>query len=232
MNNNLNNHKKKLFLLIAFALFMLSSSLVFAATSTDSAAQEEEENKNSYLDGVKKALEKGTEQSTTSANLRTKKAYLAKVLKVSQETLTVNNYAGNKIVPLEEDVIIQKKDKDVDVGDIAVDSWVGIYEEANDNNLKITKVIVYDKDFTPKNKMITLGSIASIGKNDVAILPRSDQEELHFSFDKNTVFQDNRGEEIAVDDLYNDLQCLVVAFEDKNGNYVVSTIRALSSFEK
>lgn len=228
LNNNQSKYKN-FFLLLSCFLFLLSTSLVFANTSSDSAKQEE----NSTIDNIKKVIqEKKTELGTVGANLRTEKAYLAKVTRVSQETLTVNNYSGNKIIPLNEDVLIQKKGKDIKVDEIVIDNWVGIYSEMVDENLKIKKIVVYEKNFTPQNKIITIGSIADIGKNDLEINPRTEGENLHFSFGKDTKFQDYRGESVKLADFYKDLQCLIVAFADQNGNYVVSTIRALSSFEK
>ena len=233
---NLNNNqtkRKNLFLLIACSLFLLSTSLVFAVNSSDSATQKKEDAENSTIDNIKKVIqEKKTELGTVGANLRTQRAYLARVIRVSEETLTVNNYSGNKIVPLGEDVVIQKKGKDIKIDEIIIDNWVGVYSDFIDNNLKIKKIIVYEKDFTPKNKIITIGSIADIGQSDLEIAPRAKGDNLHFSFAKDTSFQDYKGETVKLTDFYKDLQCLIVAFADKNGNYVVSTIKALSSFEK
>jgi hypothetical protein len=231
---NKSNRYKNRFLLLTCVLFLLSTSLVFATNnSSESANQTEQKDENSTIDNIKKVIqEKKTELGTVGANVRTQRAYLAKVTRVSEETLTVNNYTGNKIVPLNDEVLIQKKGKDIKVEEIVIDNWVGIYSEVTDNNLKIQKVIVYDKDFTPKNKIITIGSIADIGKNDVAINPRSEGENLHFSFSKTTKFQDYRGEEVELADFYKDLQCLIVAFADQSGNYVVSSMKALSSFDK
>ena len=232
---NLNNNKAKYknwFLAITFSLFFLSTGIVFATNSSESAQPNQAEEK-STIDNIKKVIqEKKTELGTVGANLRTQRAYLAKVTRVSQETLTVNNYAGNKIVPLSEEIVIQKKGKDIKVDEIVIDNWVGVYSDVVDNNLKIKKIIVYEKDFTPKTKIITIGSIADIGKSDLELIPRAEGENLHFSFTKNTSFQDYRGEEVKLADFYQDLQCLIVAFADKNGNYVVSTMRALSTFEK
>lgn len=233
MNPNNKTKYNNLFLLIACSFFLLSTSIVFAVSSSDSATQQKEDAENSTIDNIKKVIqEKKTELGTVGANLRAQRAYLARVIRVSEETLTVNNYSGNKIVPLSEDVVIQKNGKDIEVDEMIVDNWVGVYSDLVDNNLKIKKIIVYEKDFTPKNKIITIGSIADIGKSDLEIVPRAEGENLHFSFAKDTSFQDYKGEAVELTDFYQDLQCLIVAFADKNGNYVVSTIKALSSFEK
>lgn len=237
LRNKSINHRRS-FLAIALVLFFLSAKLVFAennpsSTSSDSAKTNTEENENSTITNIKKVIqEKKAELGTAGANIRSERAYLAKVLRVSEETLTVSNYAGSKIIPIDEDVAIQKNDKDAKVTDIAVDNWVSVYGEMQNDNLKIKKIEIYEKDFSPKNKVIALGSISGIGKDDMKVNPRNGEKELSFSFSKQTNFQNYQGEEAKLSDFYKDLQCLVVAFADKNGNYVVSTIRALSAFEK
>lgn len=235
LKNNKTNHRN-LFLALALLCFLIPARLVFAENSpsnSSNSAQESEETENSTITNIKKVIqEKKTELGTSGADFRSERAYLAKVLRVSEETLTVSNYSGNKIIPLEEDISIQKNDKDAKISDISVDSWISVYGEMQNDNLKIKKVTIYEQDFSPKDKIIALGSISMIGKNDMKIAPRSGEKELAFSFDKKTKFQDYRGEDAKITDFYEDLQCLVVAFADKNGNYVVSTIRALSTFEK
>lgn len=226
---------KRFLIVLALAIFLVPAKLVFAQTngndSSSSATQNGDEN--STIDNIKKVIqEKKTELGTAGANLRSERAYLAKVTRVSEETLAVANYSGNKIIPLDDSIVVQKKGKDIKISDVVIDNWVGVYGEMVDDNLKIKKITVYDHDFAPKDKIIALGSISDIGKNDMSLSPRSGDEELHFSFGKNTSFQDSQGEEIDQSDFYKDLQCLVVAFTDGNGNYVVSTVRALSAFEK
>lgn len=215
---------------LVLTLFVLIPGTVLAATSTESATTQEEEN--STIDNIKKVIqEKKTELGTAGANLRSQRAFLAKVTRVSEETLTVSNYAGNKIIPLE-GITIEKDDKEVKVDQIAIDNWVGIQGEMEDDNLKIKRVIVYNKDFSPKDKVIAIGSISSLGRSDLKFKSRSGDKEFNFSFNKDTTFQDVDGEEVTLADFYEDLQCIVVAFADANGNYVVSTIRALSSIDK
>lgn len=233
MKTKKNKKKKMTYKNILTSLAFFSLFLTSLVNPISAQAEEDSSDSASTIDNIKKVIqEKKTELGTVGANLRTQRAYLAKVLRVSEETLTVSNYAGNKIIPLEEDVLMQKSNKDIGVADIAVDNWVGVYGEIVDDNLKIKKIMVYEKDFSPKDKIISIGSISSLGKNDLKINPRSGGQELSLSFDKNTSFQDFAGEEVSVDDFYEDLQCLVVAFADKNGNYVISTIRSLSSLDK
>lgn len=224
------------FMVLVWALFTLPTMVFAQVAETDASNSSGSSNSasDSTIDNIKKVIQdKKAELGTGGANLlRGKRAYLAKVLRVSEETLTVSNYSGNKIIPLEESVIIQEAGKDAKISDIAVGNWVGIYGEMISDNLKIKKVEIYEHNFDSKDKIITLGSISMIGKNDLKITPRSGEKELALSFSKKSNFQDYQGKDAKLSDFYEDLQCLVVAFADKNGNYVVSTIRALSTFEK
>lgn len=230
------NLPQLLALLVAGAMLLLIPvrfvSAQEASESSDTA-EDEATSESSTIDTIKKVIqEKKVELGSGTARLRSNRAYLAKVVRVSEETLTVSNHTGNKIIPLEKDVTqLEKLGKAITVAQIAVDDWVGVQGEMVDDNLKIKKVMVYDKDFTPKDKLIVVGSISSLGKNDLKVQPRSGGEAVNLSFDKNTKFQDMTGNEVAVGDFYEDLQCLLVAFADKNGNYVISTIRALTSFD-
>lgn len=236
LKNN-KNQRKNLFLLVAFCLFLLPAKLVFAeneaTNSSESAVEESQENENSTINNIKKVIqEKKVELGTVGAKVRTERAYLAQVIRVSEETLSVSNYSGNKIIPLDKDVSIKKNSKDAKVSEIAVGSWVGVYGEMLNDNLDIKRIMIYEDDFSPKDKVITLGSISSIGKNDLIINPRTGEKEFNFSFGKKTSFQNYMGETAKLTDFYEDLQCIVIAFADQNGNYTVSTIRALSTFEK
>ncbi len=223
----------KLWLTALILALLIVPGSVIAATSTDSATTQEQDDENSTINNIKKVIqEKKTELGTVGANLRMKRAFLARVTRVSEETLAVINYAGNKIIPLEKDVLIQKNNKEVKIDEIAIDNWVGIQGDFVDDNLKITKVTVYEKDFSPRDRIITIGSISSLGRSDLKFQPRTGENELNLSINQKTNFQDVEGEDATWNDFYEELQCIVVAFADNNGNYVISTIRALSSFDK
>jgi len=50
---------------------------------------------------------------------------------------------------------------------------------------------------------------------------------LNFLLDKNTQYFDDNGDEISLRDLYSDLQCLIVATAKTDGQWLVSSIKAL-----
>lgn len=198
-----------------------------AETEEASEASDLSEEEETTIDNIKKVIqEKKDELGTISKNMRDKQAYLAKVTRVSEETITVESCTGSKIVPIEEEVELSKE-----LEKIEIDDWVGVYGEMEEDNFVTNKIEVYTEDFTPKNKKIMLASITEMHGNNLTVTGRSQDQKVTFVLDKNTDYQDYQGEEADYDDLYDDLQCLIIAFEDKDGDYVVSTLKALTVFE-
>ena len=203
----------------------LSQNTQDEASETSDISEEEEE---TTINNIKKVIqEKKDELGDISKNLRNKQAYLAEITRVSAETLTVESCDGSKIVPIEENVELNKE-----IEKIEIEDWVAVYGELKDDNFVTTKIEVYDQDFSPKNKKIMLASISEIHSNNLTVTGRSQDSKVTFVLDKNTEYQDYQGEEADYDDLYKDLQCLIIAFEDSDGDYVVSTLKALTVFDE
>ena len=195
------------------------------ASDASSVSEEEEE---TTIDNIKKVIqEKKDELGDISKNVRNKQAYLAKVTRVSAETIAVESCTGSKIVPIEDNVELNE-----DLEDIEIDDWVGVYGELEEDNFVTKKIEVYSQDFTPKNKKVMLASISEIHGDNLTVTGRSQDSKVTFALNNNTEYQDYQGEEASSDDLYKDLQCLIIAFEDKNGNYVISTLKALTVFDE
>ena len=76
---------KALLLAMIFVLFVWSARIVFANNSSTSSAETQENEATSTIDNIKKVIqEKKTELGTVGANVRAQRAYLAKVMRVSQ----------------------------------------------------------------------------------------------------------------------------------------------------
>jgi len=218
--------KNKIYLSFAIIVSLL-------LTNTSSVMAEENVENNPTLNNIRKVIqEKKVELGSGASTLRKNQAYLAKVVRVSAETLTVSVQGLQNVIPLDSAQVMQDG-KEITIDKLAVDSWVGVFEEVIDeNNKKINKIVAYSKDFEPKERIVTVGSLRTIGRNDLSITPRSGEEELKMSLGKNSVLQDMSGETAKISQFYEDLQCLIIAFADDNGNYMISTMRALSTFEK
>jgi hypothetical protein len=193
-------------------------------------AQDEEDNKT--LDNIKKVIqEKKVELSTGAATMRRSQAYLAEVIRVNEGALTVQTHEGQNIIPLEE-VAIEQDNKEIETSQLSIGSWVGIFKKTpNTTEQQIEKVVVYKRDFSSTHRRVIIGSIQSIGRNDISILPRGSEEAQQFNLSRTVTLQDSSGETVRLNQFFEDLQCLVIATEDKDGNYVISTMRALSDLD-
>lgn len=211
------------------ACLLLVGLGVSLAAPLPSRAQTED---NKTIENIKKVIQdKKVELSSGAANLRSNQAYLAEVLRVNEGALTIQTPEGQQVIPLES-VTIEQKGKTIEIGQLSIGAWVGVFKNlSNPGEPRIDKIVAYERDFRPPHRRIIIGSIQSIGRSDLSILPRGSAEALQFSLGRNSSLQDNRGETVKLSQFYEELHCLIVATEDDNGNYVISTMRALSALD-
>lgn len=213
-------------LLVFALLFFHVQRQALAQNATGSGEQ-------TTIDNIKKVIqEKKDELKDLNGSSRRQQAYLAKINRVSEETLALQTLTGSEIVPLNESIKILnfKDNKIIGIDQLAVDDWVAVYGDREGQVFSPKQIVLYDQDFTPKNHQIILGSIEEIYSQSLAVLPRNGSEKQSFVLNRNTKFQDYQGKEAVFADFYEDLQCLIVSSQNDSGNYVVSTIRALVEF--
>lgn len=221
------------FALISMCFLVFSARSVLALNNTDSEKSASDSSDQTVIDNVKKVIqEKKAEIKELGNNTDARQAYLAKIIRVSEETISVDSNGDSKIIPLSDKMKIYnfKDKKEIPVSKLAVDDWVAIYGKTETTTFNPEQVILYEQDFTPKEHQILLGSLAEIYPQSLAVNSRSNGEKVSFILDKNTVYQDSLGKEVDVDEFYKDLQCLIIASKNNRGDFLVSTIRALVEF--
>lgn len=216
---------------LLISLILLSSFLLIkpffnaqAQTTDDAEASEE-----STILNIKKVIQdKQAELGQNSQeNNQRKQAYLAQVKRVSAETLTVLNDQLNIIIPVTDDLAIIKDEKTIDIDQIEVEDWVIVYSVVEKDTANVKRILVSDKDFTQVERKIMLGTIVEIYSSNLLFDARTGEENLSFLIDKNTQFFDLNGDEISINDFYPDLQCLIVAKSKTNGQWQLTSIKAL-----
>lgn len=226
--------KQRFFSLFAAVfLFALLATPIFAATVTpsDEASDSSEQ---TVIDNVKKALQEKKDEIKDLGSNQRRQAYLAKITRLTEETLTVQTTEGNKIIPLSDAMAIRNfaDQKNLELSKLAVDDWIAVYGNTNNGIFTPDRIVLYEDDYSPKEHKVMLGSISEIYSNSLAITPRGSDEKISFVLDKNTNYQDSQGKDAQLKDFFPDLQCLVIASENSSGNYVVSTLRALVEFDQ
>lgn len=227
--NNLKSKASLVFLVVLALFFFQLQSRVFAQDNSEASESTEQ----TTIDNIKKVIqEKKDELREDGVATRKKQAYLAKVTRVSEETLAVQSLTSSEIVPLSNEIkiISAAKKEEISVDQIAVGDWVAIYGDKEGQVLSTKQIVLYEDDYTPSNHQIVLGSIEEIYPQSIAITPRLATEKVSYVLNKSSKFQDYEGKDATFKDFYEDLQCLIVSTKDSKGSYVVSTVRALVEF--
>ena len=224
--NNKQFFKSQSFYLISGFFIMIS---LFFAIPMISAQTESEATEESTISNIKKVIQdkqaelgQNDQQST-----QLKQAYLAQVKRVSAETLTVLNNQTSIVVPLTEGLEILKEDELIEVDEIAVDDWIIVYSVVEKDVCVPKRISLTEKDFTQEDRKIMIGTITELYSNNLLFDSRTGESDLNFLLDKNTQYFDDNGDEISLRDLYSDLQCLIVATAKTDGQWLVSSIKAL-----
>ena len=160
-----------------------------------------------------------------------RQAYLAQVKRVSAETLTVVDNDVNIVISLTEELEIVKDEEEIELDQIAVDDWVLVYSVIEENTATIKRLVLTDTDFTQTERQILLGTITELHSSNLLFDSRTGENNLNFLLDSETQYFDISGDEISVRNFYPELQCLIVAKSKNNGQWRVSSIKALVDLE-
>jgi hypothetical protein len=224
--NNLSKFKYTVVSFIVVCFITLSLAHI-------SYAQEEdlESSNSASLDSIKKIikdnLSSGAVQGAIDNLLNKKIATIGEVTRVTDETITINDRSGIRIIPVQDTHLISKAGKKIEVSDIAVENWVTVIGKLKDDNFSPIFIYVYEKSLQPKKQVVHIGTITNISKNTVSIVPRSGDEEEIINILKTTDFEDLNGIEVSLSDLEEDITILISG-STENDKITASTIKSLA----
>lgn len=216
--------------LFAFVSLLIIRPIYSAQAQTENEKEASEE---STILNIKKVIQDKKvelEQNNQQTNHQ-KQAYLAQVKRVSAETLTVLHDQLSIVIPVAENFEIIKEDKSISLDQIEVDDWVLVYSLLQENNAKVVRVVVTNKDFTKIERKIVLGAIVEIYPSNLLFDSRTGENNLTFLLNKDTQYLDADGEEITVKDFYPELQCLIIAKQKADGQWQTTSIKALAEID-
>jgi len=222
---------KKISWFLVISIMLLGSFLLIRPMFSAQAQEDEqtEASEESTILNIKKVIQdKQVELGQGFQETQEiKQAYLAQVKRVSAETLTVINNDVNIVISLTEELEIIKDDEKIDLDQIAVDDWVIVYSIMEENTATVKRLVLTDKDFTQTERQIMLGTITELYSSNLLFDSRAGESNLNFLLDSETQYFDISGDEISVRNFYPELQCLIVAKSKNNGQWRVSSIKAL-----
>jgi len=225
-----------LFAALTTVAFFTATKVSFAQTESSPSADNGEASPSAQTtqtlkDRIEKIVQEKSEQikGTMDELSKQKKGFIAEVERVSEETITLKNNKGTTIIPIDEQVTLVKKQKQIELDQIAIGDWAIVMGYMEDDTLSARRIVFSAESLMPKSPIVDLGSIKAITAKKLDFKPRIKEETVTLTINSKTNFEDYEGNEAKLSDFSEDIQCLIVGFEDDKGK-VVTTIRALAPF--
>lgn len=197
--------------------------------STASATPDSETTTQNLKDRIEKVVQERQEQiqGVVDDLAQKKRGFIGEVQRVSESSITVKNIHGTQIIAINDQVQLTKSNKDIEIDGIAVGDWALIMGYIKDDNFEPKKIQISTETLRPKNYTVYLGTVDTISKSQISLIPRSGGDSVIIDFDSKTDYQDLQGETIKMSEIQAESQVLIVAYEDKNEDQLATTVRSL-----
>lgn len=157
-----------------------------------------------------------------------KRGTLGNVTRVSEESITVKTRKATEIIPLNDDVVLQKAGKTIKIGDVAVGDWAVVMGLIEDDTFQPKRILVSSTTLRPATAVVTLGTIETVNRTQLDIAPRSGDSSFPINTDSKTNYQDINGEEIERADIKADMQAIVIGYENDKNEKIARLVRVLT----
>lgn len=220
---------------ILLALFMIAIAVFpVQAATTDEATESAQPSSSETTKNLKERIErvvkdkqdqiKGVIDTLSSK----KRGFIGQVQRVSQEALTVKNPKGVHIISITDQVEIKKSGKSINIDDVAVDEWALIIGEMEDDTFTPSTIEISTTSLRPKTYTVILGSVEKISSGSITIVPRAtNADTITFDLKTSTEYQDLEKNELSRTNITEDMQVLLVGYQDDDDN-VATTIQTLT----
>lgn len=211
-----------------------SSASASESDETDLQLEDEEEASPSAstTSEIKKRLEKilGEQDENNSENKLS--GFIAEVVRVTAEAITVKTPNGNQIIPIDESIKILKRNRPFSVENVEVGNWIlGIGERVKNGDISPKIILVQTTSLAPKEHTIALGTIVEKTNSSVTFLPRGQEEPTSFQITRGSKISDSTDEPITIKELPTDVSAILVASSDNN-KWTVKSIRILIDMDE
>ncbi len=201
--------------LVLFLTLAMNTQAKVKADETEASPSAEETTQN-LKDRIEKVVQEKQEQikGVIDKMSKNKRGFIGEIQRVSEETLTIKTNKGSEIITLNEDLTLVKSGKTISVDTIAVGDWAIVMGYIEDDAFSPRRIVVSENTLRPKTHQVYLGSIETIGKSELTLLPRNGEPAVNIDIDKNTKYQDLNGTKITSSDISKQTQVLIVTTED------------------
>lgn len=214
--------KLSILFILSLAIILKPSFLVFAQDETKEAT-----NSSESLKDIMKNADLGKVNGAINNLLNKKVAMIGKVTRITDESITITNISGIKILNLDSNPKILKDLEEIEVEKIEVENWITVLGKIEDDEFTPHFIFVSATTLRPKNQEVMIGVITSITNTEVKVRARSGDEEKTLKLSKTTSFQDSDGEEVSASSFSEDINILITGTNDET-NTTALTLRSLA----
>ena len=222
---------KRIILTTLSLLFLVLAKPTLAQEATSSGSPTPAETTQELRERIQRIVEEKSDQikGVIDELSQNKRGFIGQVERVTEESLTITNSKGTEIIPVDEQVTLLKNNQEISIDKVAVDDWLVVMGLIVDDTFTPKRILVSSASLRPKNHLVVMGTIIEQSSKEITILSRQN-EEMSFTINSKTKYQDRGGETVRSSELVKDLQVLIVGDEDDKGKNA-SIIRSLVSLE-
>jgi len=221
-----NTLRQKILLSTVLSLFMLLLSHPVTAILAQEAAEDNQETTESLRERIQNIVEQQKEkvQSVLGEISNQRRGFVGQVVRVSETTLGLDVRGATRIVPLDETVTLMRSEAAIKTENIEIGSWAEVLGIVDNNDSFVAKKITSP---LPKPHFVALGTLKTIKASSLDFQPRGQETVLTVELTRNTVYQDNTGEETDSDEFVEDDQVLLVGYQ-QDGDTLITVVRSLA----
>ena len=225
-----NTLRQKILLSTVLSLFMLLLSHPVTAILAQEAAEDNQETTESLRERIQNIVEQQKEkvQSVLGEISNQRRGFVGQVVRVSETTLGFDVRGATRIVPLDETVTLMRSEAAIKTENIEIGSWAEVLGIVDNNDSFVAKKITFSTTSPlPKPHFVALGTLKTIKASSLDFQPRGQETVLTVELTRNTVYQDNTGEETDSDEFVEDDQVLLVGYQ-QDGDTLITVVRSLA----
>ncbi|MEN8253392.1 MAG: hypothetical protein ABFQ62_03395 [Patescibacteria group bacterium] len=225
-----------LFLILIFNPFWQNTKAQDVYTEQDREASPSTETTKNLKDRIQRVVKEREEEikGVIEDLSQKRQGFIGEVERVSGETLSIKTIKDTRIIAVDDTVSLLKNNKKIELKDVSVGDWLIVMGMLEDDNFVAKRILVSSESLRPRNHTVVLGSISEIAKKSLTFQARSESDSKTLMLNSSSSYQDFEGNKIAKSDLGDELQALVIYYEqddDEQSNKIVTVIRALSALE-
>jgi hypothetical protein len=227
------------FIKLGLLAILLTVGVLVAPTlqAQEEGEENQEETTNETTNSLRERIEQIVEQQKENVQSALgeitdpRRGFVGQVVRVSEETVTLESRGATRIIALDETVALMEDDAVIEPNDIEIDNWAVVLGLAEKDAFVPKKINFLSKSPLPDPHVVHLGAIKDIKTGSLDFQPRSQEKIMTVDLTRQTEYQDSEGGETLLSNFVKDDQVLLIGYQDEE-DVTVTVIKALAPFTR